>query len=463
LQTTEPLPLPDVARADIPPLPPGPRRSAVWNLLHYSYSPLPFLEGCAARFGDPFTVRFAGYGSFVMLADPAAVRDVFRAEPHVLHSGEGNEFLTPTVGRSSVLVLDDEPHLRQRRILLPPLKGERMRAFFDVMKTATLEAARAMPVGHPSGMVEPMRAITLRVIAQAVLGMAPGPELSSLEGKVNRFLSWGRSRHALLLAKLGRIGTWPVSRWVPPFRRLAELDRALLATIAAQRAQPAEQRGESVLADLLGATHDDGSPLADVELRDALVTLLIAGHDTTALALAWALEQIVSRPDVAGRIGDELRDVTGGAAPRADQLERLVYLDACIRESLRARTILPFVVRLTKRPFVAAGREYPAGVMLCPCNHLVHRRADLYPDPQAFRPERFLERRYAGHEFFPFGGGTRACLGMAFALYEMKVVLGTLFTTLRLARPADSRSVAVRRGVALAPHDGALVTVTERR
>jgi cytochrome P450 len=219
-----------------------------------------------------------------------------------------------------------------------------------------------------------------------------------------------------------------------------------------------------VVADLLAAAHEDGSPLSDQEIRDAVVTLLTAGHDTTALALAWALEQIVPRADVVERLDDELRRAAGGGGPPgAGQLDGLAYLDATIRESLRVRTILPFAVRLTKRPFVAGGREYPAGVVLCPCSHLVHRRPDLYPDPAAFRPERFLERRFAGHEWFPFGGGSRACLGMSFAMYEMRVVLATLLARLRITRPPGSRSAAVRQGIALGPDDGAVMTLAERR
>jgi cytochrome P450 len=174
------------------------------------------------------------------------------------------------------------------------------------------------------------------------------------------------------------------------------------------------------------------------------------------------LEQIVPRPDVVGRITDEVRQAAGGGLPQAEHLDRLAYLDAAIRESMRVRTIIPLVVRKTKRPFVAGGREYPAGVLLSPCSHLVHRRADLYPEPAKFRPERFLERKYAGHEWFPFGGGNRVCLGMAFALYEMKVVLGTLFTQVRLERPPGSRSAPVRQGITLAPNDGARVVVTGR-
>ncbi|HZT83499.1 MAG TPA: cytochrome P450, partial [Gemmataceae bacterium] len=171
------------------PLPPGPKAPAAWQLLRYSHSPLPFLEECARRYGDPFTVRWAGYGTFVMLASPAAVKEVFRGDAHALHSGEGNEFLTPTVGKNSVLVLDDEPHARQRRVLLPPLKGERMRSFFDAMQAAAAEAVQAWPLGRPLRVIEPMQQITLRVILQAVLGLAPGPRLEDFEGKVRRLLA----------------------------------------------------------------------------------------------------------------------------------------------------------------------------------------------------------------------------------------------------------------------------------
>jgi cytochrome P450 len=432
-------------------------------LLRYTHAPLPLLEECWRRHGDAFLLRWAGYGKFVMLANPQAVQDVFRGDGHALHSGEGNEFLTPTVGPNSVLLLDEEPHARQRRALLPPLKGERMRSFFAAMQAATLEALRAWPVGRPLRMLEPMQQITLRTILQAVLGLGAGPQRDVLEGQVQRMLAQGRSRYGLILIKVLPVGWLQRTRWAPYFRQMHALNESLYALIRARRAAPAAARGEDVLAELLNASHEDGRPLADAEIRDALVTLILAGHDTTSIALAWALERIVSRPDVLGRVTDELRAAAGGALPGAEHLPRLEYLDAAIRESLRVRTILPFVVRLVKRPFVAGGREYPPGVVLAPCNHLVHRRPDLYPEPEAFRPERFLERRYAGHEWFPFGGGNRTCLGMAFALYEMKAVLATLFARARLSRPPGARSAPVRRGVSLAPDDGVAMVVEGRR
>jgi cytochrome P450 len=444
-------------------LPPGPKTPAVWQLIRYSHSPLSFLEACSRRYGDPFTIRQAGYGKFVMLADPQAVKDVFRGDAHTLHSGEGVEFLTASVGRNSVLVLDEEPHARQRRVLLPPLKGERMRLFYDAMQTATVEAAQAWPVGRTLGILGPMQEITLRVMLQVVLGLASGAERADFAHKVRRVLELGRGRYGLILVKVLPIGFLQRARWLRFYRRMHELDEVLFAYIDRRKRAAVPGRGENILADLLAASHGDGTPLSRQEIRDALVTMIFAGHDTTSVALAWALEQVVPRPDIVERVTDEIQRTTGGGPPRADQLNQLEYLDAVIRESLRVRTILPFVVRLTKETFMAGGREYPPGIVLCPCSHLVHRRENLYPEPEKFRPDRFLERHYAAHEWFPFGGGGRMCLGMAFALYEMKVVLSTLFAVVRLARPSGSRSAPVRRGIALSPDDEVQITVVEKR
>jgi cytochrome P450 len=253
------------------------------------------------------------------------------------------------------------------------------------------------------------------------------------------------------------------SRWVPLFRQLSDLDDDLFALIAARRRGDRPPNGENVLDDLLAATHEDGSPLDDQEVRDAIITILIAGHDTTALALSWALIDLVPRPEVVDRLTDELRRVTGGGPPEAEHLPALEYLDAAIRESLRHSPVVPFVVRKTVRPFATGGREYPAGVVLCPCSFLVHRREELYPEPDRFRPERFLERKFGPHEWFPFGGGNRVCLGMPFALYEMKVLLATLFSHVRLARPAGARSRSRRQGLVLGPDDGARMLVAQSR
>jgi cytochrome P450 len=435
-------------------LPPGPRDPAWWQLVRFAGNPLGLLDECHHRYGDAFTLHVAGNGRFVMLSDPDAVREVFRADPDVLHSGEANSLFTATVGRNSVLVLDGAPHTRQRRVVVPPLKGERMRAFFDAMRLETLDAVRAWPVGAPFPTLPTMRRVTLRVILRTGLGLAPGTEMDRFEQKMERFLSHGRQRYALVLMTIIPIQWLSGSRWVPLFRQLSDLDDDLFAFIAARRRGLHTPTGQNVLDDLLAATHEDGTPLGDREVRDALITILIAGHDTTALALSWALSEIAGHPEVVDSLVDELKRVTGGGPPEAGHLPVLEYLEGAIRESLRLRPVAPFVVRKVVRPFAVGGREYPSGVVLCPCSYLVHRREDLYPDPGRFQPERFLERKFGPHEWFPFGGGNRVCLGMPFALYEMKVLLATVLSQVRPHRPAGARSRARRYGIVLGPDDG---------
>jgi cytochrome P450 len=249
------------------------------------------------------------------------------------------------------------------------------------------------------------------------------------------------------------------SRWVPLFRQLSDLDDDLFAFIAARRRGDHRPTGQNVLDDLLAAAHEDGTPLGDREVRDALITILIAGHETTALALSWALSDIAQHVDVLDRLCDELARVTGGGPPEAEHLPSLAYLDGAIRESLRLRPVAPYVVRKTVQPFSVEGREYPAGVVLCPCSYLVHQREELYPDPGRFRPERFLERKFGPHEWFPFGGSNRICLGMPFALYEMKVLLATLLSQVRPTRPAGTQTKGRRYGIVLGPADGGKVVV----
>jgi cytochrome P450 len=440
-------------------LPPGPRAPAWWQLVRFAGDPLGVLDDCRHRFGDAFTLDIAGNGRFVMLSDPEVVREVFRGDPEALHSGEANSIFIATVGRNSVLVLDEAPHARQRRVLVPPLKGERMRAFFDAMRLETLAAVRAWPRDAPFPALPTMRRVTLRVILRTALGLAPGPELDRFERKIESVLSQGRQRYALVLMTIVPIERFTGSRWAPLFRQMSDLDDDLFALIAARRRGEHSPSGENVLDDLLAATHEDGTPLGDREVRDAIFTILIAGHDTTALALAWALAEIAGRPDVVDRLADELRRVTGGGPPEAEHLPALEYFEGAIRESLRLRPVAPFVVRKTVRPFAAGGREYPPGVVLCPCSYLVHRREDLYPEPDRFRPERFLERKFGPHEWFPFGGGNRVCLGMPFALYEMKVLLATLLSQVRPSRPPGAQSRARRYGIVLGPDDGARIIV----
>src|SRR3954452_9225635 len=310
----------------MPTLPPGPTSPAWWQLVRFAGDPLRLLDECRHRFGDAFTLDIAGNGRFVMLSDPEAVREVFRGDSEALHSGEANQLFAATVGRNSVLVLDEAPHARQRRVLVPPLKGDRMRVFFDAMRLETLEAVRALPRDAPFPALPTMRRVTLRVVLRTAMGLAPGPEMDRFERKMEAFLSHGRQRHALELMTIVPIHRLSGSRWVPLFRQLSDLDDDLFAFITARRRGERPPAGQNVLDDLLAAAHEDGTPLADREVRDALVTVLIAGHETTALALAWALAEVAAHPEVIDRLRDELARVTGAGPPEAAHLPALEYL-----------------------------------------------------------------------------------------------------------------------------------------
>lgn len=444
-------------------LPPGPTHSPANQLLRYSFRPLEFLESCAAAYGETFTIRLSGLGTLVQLTRPEDIREVFKADAATLHAGEANALVSSVVGDTSVLVLDEQPHVRQRKIMLPPLKGERMRTFFDSMQRETLAVASQWTGAGKVRADLAMQSITLRVILRASLGLEPGPAFDAMQSSMGRLLKHVRHPLALVMWNWFPLERYENSKILPFYRMRRKFDRLLLDVFAAQRALAPEARPGCLLKDLLETTYDDGTTMTDRELRDAIVTVLAAGHDTTALALAWAFELILADRTVVEKIEAELTSVCGGGLPAIEHMAKLTYLDAVVRESLRVRNVIPFVVRVVKRDFPVGGFSYPKDIVLCPSIHLLHMREDLYPDPKSFRPERFIERKFAAHEWNPFGGGNRACLGQAFALYEMKVVLATLFTLLRLERPAGAVSRPVRRGVSIGPSDGAVVRVVERR
>ncbi|MFT4584158.1 MAG: cytochrome P450 [Gammaproteobacteria bacterium] len=442
-------------------LPPGPSQHPLLQLLRYSFWPLAYLEDCA-RSGETFTFRLAGFGTLVQLTRPEDIREVFRADSTVLHAGEGNAVLSSLVGDTSVLVLDEDPHARQRRILMPPLKGERMQHFFEAMQSEALGTCQAWAQSGEVRADEAMFSITLRVVLRAVLGVESGPDFDEFELSMKRLLETGRNPLVLMLFNVLPPHKWANSRWVPFYRLKRRFDARLYELIAARRAAPTAARTSCLLDDLIAMRDDDDQQMSDVEIRDAVVTILAAGNDTTALSLAWALEQIVPRDDVVAAIEAELSQVCGAQLPRAQHIAKLTYLDAVVRETLRVRNILPFVVRVVKREITIGDFTYPPGVVLCPSIHLLHRRPDLYPEPEQFRPQRYLERRFLPQEWNPFGGGNRACLGQAFALYEMKVVLATLFSELKMSRPVGAHSKPVRRGIAVGPHDGVRLTAVAR-
>jgi cytochrome P450 len=423
-------------------LPQGPRGPAVLQLAEFTRRPLPFLEECAEKYGDPFTVRMPGLGTFVMASAPDLVRQIFTGDPDRLQAGAANELIEPIVGPNSILRLDGERHLRERRLLSPPMRGERMHAYAAVMAKVAEAEIRRMPVGRAFSLHPHMQAITLDVILHAVLGAAPGPRTRTLRALLVEMLE---PPPAVMAFIPRRWLDFPGSPYRAFLRRRAAVDHALRALVRERREAPP---GDDILSLMLAARDESGAPMTDDELSDELITMLVAGHETTATALSWAVACILEHPAVHAR-------VAGGRD--AD------YLDAVIKETLRLRPILPDVVRRLREPMRFAGYELPAGVNLTPCIHLAHRRPESWPEPDAFRPDRFVGAKVDPYTWFPFGGGVRRCLGMAFAMFEMRVVLGALFahTELRLAAPGAVK--VVRRTFTLAPDGGTRVVMGARR
>jgi len=438
-------------------LPEGPALPGFIQTLFWIRRPIPFMRSCRRRFGRAFTVHINTVGDVVFLSDPEAIRQVFTGDGQALRAGSVNAVLQPLLGDASLLLLDGSEHLRQRKLLLPPFHGENLKRYGAAIRDIT-ERVTASWASTPTVVLRPaMQRVTLEIILRVVFGFEEGATLDRIRGavaKVLRIADAGYSALALLPALRRDL---PGSPWRRFLRDREEADSLIYDQI--RRRRRALERGEAnadVLDLLLKAKDEAGLPLEDHELRDELVTLLVAGHETTATALCWSFERILRDQVVYRRLVDEL-DRT------PDHLDgELEYLDATAKETLRTRPIVPIVGRRVFEPMTIAGHDIPVGAVLAPCVYLTHHEPDLYPEPDAFRPERFLGRRPDPYAWIPFGGGARRCLGMAFALFEMKLILAQLFSrfAFQLAEPGRVRTV--RRAITFAPQGGVRVRVQPR-
>jgi cytochrome P450 len=425
-------------------LPPGPRSPSVVQLVQFTQRAIPWMTECGRRFGDPFTCRFPGLGTYVLVTAPELVKQIFTEDADVLLAGKANALIEPFVGRSSVLLLDGPPHLRQRRLLSPPLRGERMQAYASIMERAATGEIARMPVGRPFSMHAHMQSITLDVILRAVFGLDGDPRTRELRALLVALLEPPPAIFSFIPV---RYLDFPGSPYRVYVARRDAVDRVLRAIIRERvAAPPGVTGGDDILSLLVAARDLDGAPMTEDELRDELMTMLVAGHETTATALSWAIACVLEHPEVHARLR------AGGSSDE--------YVDAVIKETLRLRPILPDVVRQTQRPYQLAGYEIPAGVNLTPCIYLAHHRAETWGDPEAFRPERFLGAKIDPYAWFPFGGGIRRCLGMAFALFEMRVVLRALFAQAELRLAERGPVKTVRRMITLAPQHGTRVVMS---
>jgi cytochrome P450 len=430
-------------------LPPGASSSLV-STLQFLHDPFGSLERAARRYGDPFTIR-TPVGRAVVTGDPEGVRQIFGADP-LTFEAFGVDLLGPVIGEKSLLLLSGEPHRASRKLQAPPFHGARMRAYAEAMRTVALDEAARWQPGQPFVMQQSTQAISLRVILRTVFGLVEPAKMQRFERAVIEVIDALKPTFLFMPSLRTRL--------FPPWRRFERATQAIEQLVYAELAERrAGGGGEDILSMLLSARYDDGSQMEDRELFEQLMTLVIAGHETTAISLAWAFHLVHTHRAVHERLSDELR----AAGDDADALTKLPYLEAVCHETLRLMPLTVNVLRKVKRPFTLKGWEVPPGLGVGASILLVHRNPAVYPEPEVFRPERFLERTFAPHEFLPFGGGARRCLGAAFATYEMKVVLGTLLRA-HVMRSAETKPVkVVVRNTVMGPGSGVRMVLDERR
>jgi cytochrome P450 len=408
------------------------------------------MEECRERYGETFTVRMARVGELVFISDPPSVKRLFSADRENRLPEGRSVLLEPVLGRRSLLLLEGEDHLRSRRLMLPPFHGERMRAYEAVMERAADRELDSWPLGRRFPLHPRMQAITLEVILRAVFGVEDPARRERLRGLLVRLLEVTSSPRAqvigLLSRRLDRIG--PYGRLL---RLMEDVDAALFEQIAERRGDPGAGDRDDILSLLVEARFEDGEPMSDSEIRDQLMTLLLAGHETTATALAWAFDLLFRSPDAFDRLRAELAERRDG------------YLDAVATETLRVRPVVPSVGRLITSNTTLGGFDLPAGTAVMASIYLVHTREDLYAAPYEFRPDRFLEGAPETYSWIPFGGGTRRCLGAAFASFEIKVVLRTILRRAVLRAGTDRPEPYGHRNVTLSPRNGTPAVLEERR
>ncbi|HTB69877.1 MAG TPA: cytochrome P450 [Solirubrobacteraceae bacterium] len=429
-------------------LPPGPRAPSVLQTLGWWSRPAAYLDRCRARYGKRFTIRLLGQSPFVIISDPDEIKQIFTAPPDVLHPGEGAQILEPVIGPSSVILLDEGPHMRQRKLLLPAFHGEKMQRLAGLMSELAENEVASWPLEEPIALHPRVQRLTLEVILRAVFGLERGSQLDELRDLMTELLAFGESPLSLLPPAQRLLkGRGPVGRLE---RARTRSDELIYALIDERRAHGAD--GEDVLSLLLSARDEDGEPMTPAEMRDELVTALVAGHETTASQLAWAFAQIARDDRVQTRLHAELDDGSDDA-----------YLAATINEILRRRPVLPNAEpRLVKKPIEIGGIEYQPGVVLFASAHLLHHDPAIYPEPRAFRPERFLDKAPGTYTWTPFGGGRRRCLGASFALLEMKLVLRAVLSRYALRPASDAPETTRRRGITFSPSRGSRVILVPR-
>jgi len=441
-------------------LPDEPRTPSLLQTLQLIAQPTVFLETCAKRYGDAFTTRVMGINSppVVFFSNPQTIRDIFAVPSEQLDFKKATHVFKPLMGEHSVVLQEGRSHQRQRQLLMPPFHGDRMKAYGKIICEITQKVTQ-WRTGAAISIAQFMPDITLQIILQVVFGINPGERYEQLKKLLSTLLEdvttpWYSS--LFFFPPLQKdLGAW--SPWGHFLRRRQQIDDLIYAEIG-QRQQENDLSRTDILTLLMSARDDNGEQMTDVELRDQLVSLLLLGYETTAAVLAWAFYLIHSSPQVLKKLKQELN--TLGEAPNSEAIAQLPYLTAVCQEILRIYPIaLICTPRMVKESVQLAGYQFESGTVLVPCIYLAHRRSETYPQPEQFDPERFLKQKFSPYEYLPFGGGSRGCIGTAFSMYEMKLVLATILSRFELTL-ANQRPVhPVRRGITLVPSSNSVQMV----
>lgn len=428
--------------------------SALRQLTNWIARPYDFLDECARNYGDIFTIKLVGFPPLVFLSAPQAIKEIFATDAKQFDAGRSNGILRSLLGSNSLILLDGDRHQRQRKLLMPPFHGEKVKSYGETICQITREVGHQWQPNQPFLASKAMQDITLEVILQAVFGLREGERYQQLKPLLASLLDMTgsplRSTFLFFPWLQQDLGSW--SPWGKVVRQRKQVYELLQAEIDERRSQ-SSLTGNDVLSLMLLARDEDGQSMTAPELKDELMTMLVAGHETTATVLAWALYWIHKLPAVKAKLLEELNDLGDNANPL--EVASLPYLTAVANESLRIYPIIPIVFpRIAKQEVTIGGQTFPSETTLTPCIYLLHHREDLYPEPKQFKPERFLERQFSPYEFIPFGGGNRRCLGYALAMLEIKLVLATILTNFPLKLANEQLVKPRRRGLTIATSNG---------
>lgn len=441
----------------------GPQSSPLVQLFNWIFRPLEFLEECDRKYGDMFKINLMGLPSFTVISNPQGIEEILSVDAKKFNVGSTNELAASLLGDNSLVLLDGEPHRRQRKLMMPPFHGEKVKSYAQTICQITDKVTNRWQEKQTFVAQKVMQDITLETILHVVFGLSEGDRYQQIKPPLIELLDATGSplkASAIFIPFLQLdLGKW--SPWGKVVRCKQKIYDLLQAEIDERRANP-KSSGNDVLSLMMSATDERGEGLSDIELKDQMMTLLVAGHDTTATALSWALYWVHKLPEVKQKLLAELDSLDIDADPLA--ISRLPYLTAVCNETLRIYPVaIAAFLRLAKSPIKIMGHQFDAEEMLAPTIYLTHHREDLYPEPKQFKPERFLERQYSTYEFLPFGGGNRRCIGYALALLEMKLVLAKILTGWDLSLNSDRPILPKRRGATIAPANGVPLIVNGKR